>query len=133
MHAPGTGWLCVFRFVDELDFRSARFGCIDRENAGISLLAFTPIVTFEINCQIIGLECSFHVSEGVLAYSIPQGMVRGAMLELMDHTYDGHEDSVSGDLRGGLGQLVDGHYGLDDFKASGRVGLKGKHVAWFCV
>ena len=43
-------------------------------------------------------------------------MVRGSMLELMDHTYDGHEDSLTGDLRGGLGQLVDGRYGADGFK-----------------
>ena len=40
------------------------------------------------------------------------------MLELMDHTFDGHEDSLSGDLRGGLGQLVDGVYGWDNFKAA---------------
>ena len=46
-------------------------------------------------------------------------MVRGSMLELMDHTFDGHEDSLSGDLRGGLGQLVDGVYGWDNFKAAG--------------
>jgi hypothetical protein len=32
-------------------------------------------------------------------------MVRGASLELMDHTFDGIEDSQSGDLRGGLGQV----------------------------
>ena len=59
-----------------------------------------------------------YFSEGVVAYSIPQGMVRGSMLELMDHTFDGHEDSLSGDLRGGLGQLVDGVYGWDNFKAA---------------
>ena len=40
------------------------------------------------------------------------------MLELMDHTYDGHEDSLTGDLRGGLGQLVDGRYGSDSFKGN---------------
>ena len=60
------------------------------------------------------------LSEGVTAYSIPQGMVRGSMLELMDHTFDGHEDSISGDLRGGLGQLVDGRYGWDNFKAGSK-------------
>lgn len=59
-------------------------------------------------------------SEGVTAYSIPQGMVRGSMLELMDHTFDGHEDSVTGDLRAGLGQLIDGRYGRDNFKAAGK-------------
>ena len=39
-------------------------------------------------------------------------MVRGSTLELMDHTYDGKEDPRTGDLRGGLGQLVDGKYGV---------------------
>ena len=54
-------------------------------------------------------------------------MVRGSMLELMDHTFDGHEDSLSGDLRGGLGQLVDGVYGWDNFKAAGINGhVKGE-------
>ncbi len=33
-----------------------------------------------------------------MSYSIPQGMVRGASLELMDHTFDGIEDSQTGDL-----------------------------------
>ena len=32
--------------------------------------------------------------------------VRGATLELLDITYDGEEDSVTGVLSGGLGQLV---------------------------
>ena len=71
-----------------------------------------------------------HFSEGVVAYSIPQGMVRGSMLELMDHTFDGHEDSLSGDLRGGLGQLVDGVYGWDNFKAARTNGhVKGKELS----
>ena len=59
---------------------------------------------------------SGYLSEGVVSYSIPQGMVRGSTLELMDHTFDGHEDSLSGDLRNGLGQLVDGRYGGDNFR-----------------
>ena len=45
-------------------------------------------------------------------------MVRGSTIELMDHTFDGQEDSQTGDLRGGLGQLVDGRYGDDEFKAT---------------
>ena len=61
-----------------------------------------------------------------MSYSIPQGMVRGASLELMDHTFDGIEDSQTGDLRGGLGQLVDGKYGWDNFKATSPGGqIKG--------
>ena len=61
--------------------------------------------------------------EGVVSYSIPQGMVRGSF-ELMDHAYDGKEDSQTGELRGGLGQLVDGRYGFDNFKSSGGM-MKG--------
>jgi hypothetical protein len=38
------------------------------------------------------------VSEGVVSYNIPQGMVRGSTLELLDITYDGMEDQV-GDRR----------------------------------
>ena len=37
-------------------------------------------------------------------------MVRGATLELLDITYDGLEDPITGFLTGGLGQLVDGKY-----------------------
>ena len=33
-------------------------------------------------------------SEGVISYNIPQGMVRGSTLELLDITYDGVEDQV---------------------------------------
>jgi discoidin domain receptor family protein 2 len=61
-------------------------------------------------CYIIHFLYDF--LEGVVSYSIPQGMVRGSTLELMDHTYDGKEDPRTGDLRGGLGQLVDGKYGV---------------------
>jgi hypothetical protein len=50
-------------------------------------------------------------------------MVRGSMLELMDHTFDGHEDAQSAELRNGLGQLVDGIFGKDDFKAIGDSGF----------
>ncbi|XP_059092782.1 discoidin domain-containing receptor 2-like isoform X2 [Tigriopus californicus] len=79
-------------------------------------------------CMRVGLSgCPFR--EGVTAYSIPQGMIRGSMLELMDHTFDGHEDSLTGDLRGGLGQLVDGKYGRGNFKAAGMNG-QGKGYAW---
>ena len=50
-------------------------------------------------------------------------MVRGATLELLDITYDGLEDPVTGYLRGGLGQLVDGKYGAEDFRAFGENGV----------
>ena len=50
-------------------------------------------------------------------------MVRGATLELLDITYDGVEDPVTGFLRGGLGQLVDGKYGSEDFRSFGENGV----------
>ena len=88
---------------------------------------FNAIINFLVR-QII-ITSPFNFSEGVVAYSIPQGMVRGSMLELMDHTFDGHEDSLSGDLRGGLGQLVDGVYGWDNFKAARINGhVKGRNI-----
>ena len=63
------------------------------------------------------------IPEHVEAYNTPQGLVRGATLELLDITYDGVEDPVTGFLRGGLGQLVDGKYGSEDFRAFGENGV----------
>ena len=50
-------------------------------------------------------------------------MVRGATLELLDITYDGLEDPITGYLTGGLGQLVDGKYGAENYRAVGENGL----------
>jgi discoidin domain receptor family protein 2 len=50
---------------------------------------------------------------------MPQGIQRGAEVDLSDRTYDGREES--GYLSGGLGQLVDGQKGQDIF----RLDLKG--------
>ncbi|KAK0084447.1 hypothetical protein PV325_001197 [Microctonus aethiopoides] len=44
---------------------------------------------------------------------MPQGDTRGNEWEFFDSTYDGHWD---GELRRGLGQLVDGRIGPDNFK-----------------
>ena len=49
--------------------------------------------------------------------------MRGSTLELLDITYDGTEDNESGKLRGGLGQLTDGKYGLNNFKATEENGM----------
>ena len=40
------------------------------------------------------------ILESLLSYNVPQGMVRGATLELLDITYDGLEDPISGYLTG---------------------------------
>ena len=58
-----------------------------------------------------------------MSYNVPQGMVRGATLELLDITYDGLEDSLTGLLTGGLGQLVDGQYGAENYRALGENGI----------
>lgn len=73
-------------------------------------------------CLRLGISgCPF--TESMESYNMPQGMVRGATLELLDITYDGVEDPVTGFLRGGLGQLVDGKYGSNDFRAFGENGV----------
>lgn len=58
--------------------------------------------------------------DGLVSYSGPQGSRRGAELDLSDQTYDGKEDNAY--LRRGLGQLVDGQKGQDNFRLdiSGR-------------
>ena len=53
-------------------------------------------------------------SEGLVSYSMPQGVLRGSELDLTDRTYDGNEEN--GVLAGGLGQLADGHKGPDNFR-----------------
>ena len=61
--------------------------------------------------------------EGLVSYSVAQGMVRGAVLELLDITYDGLEDPITGHLTGGLGQLADGKYGAENYRALGENGI----------
>ncbi|KAI4501531.1 hypothetical protein M0802_003408 [Mischocyttarus mexicanus] len=53
------------------------------------------------------------LSDGVVSYSMPQGDKRSNEWEFFDATYDGHWDD---ELRRGLGQLIDGKTGPDDFK-----------------
>lgn len=49
-----------------------------------------------------------------MSYSMPQGIKRGSEVDLSDRTYDGHEEA--GRLSRGLGQLVDGQKGTDNFR-----------------
>ncbi|XP_067620630.1 discoidin domain-containing receptor 2-like [Eurosta solidaginis] len=52
--------------------------------------------------------------DGIVSYSIPKGIQRGIEIDLSDKTYDGHEE---GDRYvDGLGQLVDGQKGKDNFR-----------------
>ncbi|XP_068918044.1 discoidin domain-containing receptor 2 [Tenebrio molitor] len=52
--------------------------------------------------------------DGLLSYDVPQGLHRGPELDLTDRTYDGREEG--GHLSRGLGQLVDGQKGQDNFR-----------------
>jgi len=79
--------------------------------------------------HIICNDPIFLVSEGLLSYSMPQGVQRGTEVDLSDRTYDGHEES--GYLSGGLGQLVDGQKGQDIFRLDLKGHGKGKLLFTF--
>lgn len=63
-----------------------------------------------------------------MSYSIPKGVQRGIEVDLSDKTYDGVEESDR--LIGGLGQLVDGQKGTDNFRSDIHGYGKGKKL-WF--
>ncbi|ALC38374.1 CG34380 [Drosophila busckii] len=63
-----------------------------------------------LRAEIVG--CPWE--EGIVSYSIPKGVQRGMEVDLSDKTYDGNEE---GDRYvDGLGQLVDGQKGKDNFR-----------------
>lgn len=66
----------------------------------------------EINNLIFDLIIN---TEGLLSYSIPKGIQRGIEIDLSDKTYDGRDEGDR--LVGGLGQLVDGQRGTDNFRS----------------
>lgn len=66
------------------------------------------------------------ITEGLISYSIPKGVTRGIEIDLSDQTYDGKEDGYR--LVGGLGQLVDGHKGTDNFRTDIYGFGKGKFI-----
>ncbi|XP_049531492.1 discoidin domain-containing receptor tyrosine kinase B isoform X1 [Anopheles darlingi] len=63
-----------------------------------------------LRAEIIGCEWE----EGLISYSIPKGVIRGVEVDLSDRTYDGEEEGDR--LVHGLGQLVDGQKGADNFR-----------------
>lgn len=64
------------------------------------------------------------LTEGIVSYSIPKGVQRGMEVDLSDKTYDGYEQ---GDRYvDGLGQLVDGQKGKDNFRTDIHGFGKGK-------
>lgn len=57
----------------------------------------------------------FVFAEGLTSYIIPKGVQRGNEVELSDRTYDGEDEGDR--LVNGLGQLVDGQKGVDNFRS----------------
>lgn len=60
----------------------------------------------------------------------PQGSKRGPELDLSDRTYDGREEG--GILSNGLGQLVDGQKGPDNFRLDVAGHGKGNTQQYLC-
>lgn len=75
------------------------------------------------------------IAEGLISYSIPKGVQRGIEVDLSDKTYDGREESNV--LVGGLGQLVDGQKGTDNFRSDIHGFGKGKftyiYSSWYIL
>ncbi|XP_070145230.1 uncharacterized protein [Drosophila kikkawai] len=63
-----------------------------------------------LRAEIVG--CPWE--EGIMSYSIPKGVQRGMEVDLSDKTYDGNEQGDR--FVDGLGQLVDGQKGKDNFR-----------------
>lgn len=57
---------------------------------------------------------NFGFLDDLVSYSMMQGVQRGNEVDLTDQTYDGIEEN--GRLSDGLGQLVDGETGADNFR-----------------
>lgn len=64
--------------------------------------------------------------ENVVKYSAPRGGMRDPEVDLQDISYDGILDG--GQMRDGLGQLVDGLYGDDDYQKQLQGEHSGKYV-----
>ncbi|KAL7739932.1 hypothetical protein ACLKA6_013121 [Drosophila palustris] len=73
-----------------------------------------------LRAEIVG--CAWE--EGIVAYSIPKGVQRGMEIDLSDKTYDGQEEADR--FVNGLGQLVDGQRGKDNF----RMDINGFGYEW---
>lgn len=71
---------------------------------------------------------SIYFAEGIVSYSIPKGVQRGMEVDLSDKTYDGYEQGDR--FVDGLGQLVDGQKGKDNFRTDIHGFGKGEWV--FC-
>jgi hypothetical protein len=82
-----------------LNFKGRHFSLLIKiqivRSYSISFSIFIFFVTYLLSCSVQFLYIIFlPFAEGVTSYNIPQGMVRGSTLELLDITYDGMEDQV---------------------------------------
>ena len=59
------------------------------------------------------LALSYTRTDGLISYSMPQGVRHGTEVDLTDRTYDGID--TNGFLTEGLGQLSDKQKGSDNF------------------
>ncbi|KAH8298160.1 hypothetical protein KR018_010081, partial [Drosophila ironensis] len=75
-----------------------------------------------LRAEIVGCTCK----EEIVSYSIPKGTSRGMEINLSDKTYDGHEEGDR--FVNGLGQLVDGQRGKDNFRID--ISGLGKGYEW---
>lgn len=64
---------------------------------------------------------NFFITENIVKYESPRGEIREPDVDLEDISYDGILDGNM--MRGGLGQLVDGLFGADDYQKL----LQGEH------
>ena len=91
---------------------SEQFAC-ERKWSGVCGKVSTYLNTVLV-CENKGLMFCFYFPEKLISYSIPKGVQRGLEVDLSDQTYDGVDDGNR--LIGGLGQLVDGQRGTDNFR-----------------
>lgn len=85
---------------------------------------------FSVDARLNSLRAIiwFCFAENLVSYSIPKGVQRGVEVDLSDQTYDGRD---AGDrLVGGLGQLVDGQLGIDNFRSDRGHGKGFEWVGW---
>nr|XP_027199906.1 discoidin domain-containing receptor 2-like isoform X2 [Dermatophagoides pteronyssinus] len=83
----------------------------------ITAIRLLPVSSYTRTCclrfEIYG--CPYQ--EGPISYSMMDGQLNGRFGDLIDHTYDGYR-SETGFLSDGLGQLVDGIRGDDNYKVN---------------
>lgn len=84
----------------------------------ISLIRIVPFASYQrTTCLRFELYGCRHDNNVPISYSIPDGYKDSSFGDLRDLTYDGRMDFY-GYLHGGLGQLIDGIKGDDNYKVN---------------